>query len=121
MLTWRGELQTNRSEDTGSRRRATVMHASRDPGVTCVRTRSGARAGRAHLTEVLVTAMRELHHRPVAQHHRPRGRAQYANAAVAPALRRQLVAERREVFLRDAEAQLVVITAGERELAGALG
>src|SRR6266853_2989077 len=92
-----------------------------DASLTPSRTRTSAaparslREAQGPSGEMLIPGMRELHHSTVANHHRPRGGAQRADAAVAPALRRQLGEELRQLLRMHREAQLVVVPAGERQ------
>src|SRR5689334_7206666 len=75
------------------------------------------RAGKARSQEMLVTRMRELHHSAIAHHHSARRGAQRADARVTPLLRRLLREQPCNVVGRYGEAQLVVVTPGECELA----
>src|SRR5205823_9225386 len=93
------------------------MHASPvRRGVSSAERSARAPSG----AEMVEAGMRELHHIPAACHDGARGFPHEADLSVAPTLRRQLLSQPPDLTGPHGEAQLVVVPAGESELACAL-
>src|SRR5579862_5185398 len=67
--------------------------------------------------EMIIAGMRELHHVPVIHHRSARCLANDANGTIAPAFRGEFLAELADVRWTNGKTQLVVVAAGERQLA----